>query len=277
MAYWLWPGDVKYDSDEQKMRTYSLTLDAVAVPTLTGVYLGVAHLLRKHGDGGGGLIHTPGDEATGILNAAVAAMAAYHHIYVTPAAMKSSPVMYGVQSVLGRWIYLTRQVIVFQAIHCFLGLFMPEVANVMSVIISGLGIFVTIQYFTLVHFNQVFRDECKVWESKGVPFRDMMAVLHVPAGALGLIDVLFTRSRPALQASTPDGHVLAGLIATYTVLYTLLLHWNFAKTGYWPYPVLDPLGRCWKKWSKFISVQTTILSSFIGFSHYAAVFAPLLR
>ena len=87
----------------------------------------------------------------------VACFVFYQHLRVLPFALESSDMIHACRA-MGRWIFITRHTLSFQAIHAvisFLGdlgvhVVDPAATHSMAVMVATLGVFVTIQYFVMV-------------------------------------------------------------------------------------------------------------------------------
>ena len=273
MLKWVYCGDAGHTEEEKAYGKRLLVKDMIGIPCAAVIYYAAAGYMK-------GLTHphphinAPQEPVTGAVKLAVASLVLYQHIFAAPTPVKQEPVMYKAQSVFGRWLFLTHQVLALQCVHEWFSVFRPDLANVMSFITSGLGIFVTVQYFALVHWNPMFIEGCKMWAARGFIFREMMLWVHIPAAVLGLMDVVYTKNNTALMEATPSLQATVGFLLVYAVSYVGFMHVNHSLTGEWPYDVLEPLGKCYKKWTGFIGGQTAILMGFVGVSHGAATYLP---
>eukprot|EP01061_Rhynchopus_euleeides_P012337 TRINITY_DN21993_c0_g2_i2.p1 TRINITY_DN21993_c0_g2~~TRINITY_DN21993_c0_g2_i2.p1 ORF type:complete len:277 (+),score=101.83 TRINITY_DN21993_c0_g2_i2:682-1512(+) len=271
MSHWLYPGPVAYSQEEAACGRDVQRLDLVGVPVTAVTYLAVGHLL-VFASSPSPWLGLAQDAVSGVLCAAVALLVLYQHIYVQPTPLREEPMVWGVQQVFGRWVFLTRQTLSLQACHTVLSFAFPEVGNTMAVIVAGFGLFVTVQFATLVHYHPHYIQVCNMWAAKDVPFRELMLWLHLPAGVLGVLDVLYVKDRQAVLSSTPAGNTIALFVSAYAIMYVTVLRYNHSRTGYWPYDVMEPLGKDWKKWVVFIGFQGLILGLFIV-SAFAAVYS----
>jgi len=218
-------------------------------------------------------------------SAILAAFTLYQHMYVATTPLETNAEIFGVMQKVGRWVFLTRQVLSIQAIHACLT--WAEVTEVLpsarilthstAMIVGGLGLFVWIQFFTLVWPDQGFKDTCNGWKKKKVPFTFVTAWLHIPCGPLALLDVLVLKSRGALLAVSPPLPVLVGFLSLYALLFLAGVHANHYLTGCYPYPMMARLGHSLnRKWLAFAAVQAGVVNAFLLVMWLAARWGPAM-
>ena len=207
-----------------------------------------------------------------VLSAVLAVFVLYEHALVCPFPMEDTVDIWGVTQKIGRWIYLTRQVLAIQAFHVVASCLadfdlwpaMRVPTHSASVLVAGLGIFVTIQFFALVYNDPTFLDECQKWAKRGIPFRFLHAWVHIPCGFLAIVDILVIKDRLLLRAATSPLTDLVGYFCVYVLCYMALVHGNHYVTGFWPYGVMRDLGETWgTAWTGFCLLQTAILTVFL--------------
>ncbi|KAJ9462580.1 hypothetical protein DIPPA_10481 [Diplonema papillatum] len=278
LAHWLYPGPFDYSADEKKRATRILISDAVGIPVFTGVYY-CLHAALKRVPAPAAAVSLGQNAGAGYAAAGVLCLVLYQHCLVVLMPLKRDEMMWKVQGYLGRWVFLTRQVLTLQAIHSVVSVFQPEVANTMCTLVAGFGVFVTVQYFTLVHWDPDFLASVRLFKTFGVPLREQMAWQHLPAGILGLADVLCIKPREAVLAALPNTSTTASVVLVYVLLYLTLIHVNFSWTTEFPYGILRPFGSFRsnpKAWLNFAGVQTLILGSFTAAVVLLAKYAPAL-
>lgn len=204
------------------------------------------------------------------LFAALALYTLYLQIFVVTKTSKEMPEEFGVcGGPFGRFIWLTHQAIVLLAVHFVASTAGPLIGgrlaagtHVASVILGGLGAFVTIQYCTLVRSHPDAVRTCRLWATRGVHMSVISDLLHVPQLLLALADVCFLKHRGSLLLLRPSLLNILGFFVCYCAVYVAALHANFALTSFWPYGLLKELGTSATRWAQFIVVQCSILSGF---------------
>jgi hypothetical protein len=166
------------------------------------------------------------------------------------------------QKFFGRYIYLTRLGIATQAVHQLLSLdsrFDSLTNGAMAFFVASLAWFVTIQFYALVVPNPEYQKEVKLWEERGVPFKMINNVTHVPPLFVACVDLVLCKDRSALELG-----VAPALLMAFSVFYVCHIFANFATTGYFPYAFLKEYGLSPKKWFFFVLKQQCILAVFAG-------------
>lgn len=209
----------------------------------------------------------------------------YQHCRVVPYPTADSTEMFAVCGKIGRWIFLTRQTLCLQAIHATLTLasFHPAVVELvptilrethaMSTLIAGISMFVTVQYYLLVATHPDFKRDCKLWQSRGVPFTFLMHWIHTPCGVFALVDLIFIKQRTLLLTQTPPFPRLMLYLAYFVSYYLALIHVNHGATGHWPYGFLKDLGNSPIKWAAFAAKQFAVLAVFVTIALVTSNFA----
>eukprot|EP01063_Lacrimia_lanifica_P017765 TRINITY_DN24768_c0_g1_i1.p2 TRINITY_DN24768_c0_g1~~TRINITY_DN24768_c0_g1_i1.p2 ORF type:complete len:290 (+),score=101.42 TRINITY_DN24768_c0_g1_i1:62-871(+) len=269
MAYYLYPPQLKLDEEEASMHRYLDLVDVAGIPVyfvlycLAGSYLSDGHPHEQ-------------EYYTGWVNMLVWGYMMYLHCYCCPKPLKGiDPLMFRVQSVIGRWVFLTYNTFTFQAVHGVMSFVDPAMGNAMAVVVGGMGVFVTVQYFALCHYHPDFIKSCQKWNEHGVDMYAICRWMHLPCGVFAFVDVAYTKADAALHASLPSPLEIAGVMGCFIVFYLTILHVNHAFTGEWPYDFMAPLGTSLKKWATMTVTQTAILSLFIGGMCAAAVCSPI--
>ena len=229
----------KYTEKEKKLRDHVFAVDYVGIPLFTFLYVKLFGALTENREFAG-----PGGpfEMCEYLCTGLAVLAMYQHMRVSPCPLEENVEMFGVMSRIGKWIFLTRHVLALQAVHFSLSLLSNNVesfgwligiTHTASVFIAALGIFVTIQYFTLVSPDKDFASECRLWKERGCCFRMIQDWIHIPAGFIAVLDLLFVKDVTILlETSVPMKEML--LYFFFFVLYYMaLVHFNFSMTKQW--------------------------------------------
>jgi len=256
-----WDG---YDEQEQARKVATLVLDAVGIPVFIIWYVVLATAVA---DANGNGTSDEGPLPVKIFLATAAVFILKLHCIDAPATSKIQDAWMS-QAKMGRWIYLTRHCITLQAIHLVLSVmatwsqWLTALTNGMTLWIAGLGWFVTIQFFLLVAPNPGYKEECKIWQSRGVQFKELMHFLHIPSLFLGSLDVLFGKAASGLQLHTSMPSLIV-LPFVYVVFYLTIIVVNKHMTGKWAYMFLDEYGHDIGKWTVFVLKQSGILLAFL--------------
>jgi hypothetical protein len=202
-------------------------------------------------------------------------IALYLHLFCQPFASKvDNPEMYGcLFGFLGRFVFLTRQSIALQAIHLLFTCFVPFLGQqlaagiyTLSVFVGGWGVFVTVQFFVLVVPGEKYQKTCDMWASRGIMFKLIGQLTHIPGAFLAAADVCLLKSKKTssthfgLIQTTPSFLCIMCMCFGYTVFYISLIFMNNRGTGEWPYEFLYKFK--WKEWVKFIIGQNCVLVVF---------------
>ena len=174
---------------------------------------------------------------------------------------------------IGRWVFLTRQTLCIQAIHAVASVTallsgsrgLASATHAVAVLVAGLGIFVTCQYFMLVHTHADYVHTRETWAKRGIPFTEMMVWLHTPCGVFGVLDVMIIKQRDVLLELTPSYLTLCTCYAVFILGYLILVRANYAMTKHWPYALMKALGTSMVKWPwvKFTVGQIVIVLAFM--------------
>mmetsp|Transcript_121443 Transcript_121443/g.303072 ORF Transcript_121443/g.303072 Transcript_121443/m.303072 type:complete len:306 (-) Transcript_121443:142-1059(-) len=206
-----------------------------------------------------------------VLQAILAALAVF--AFVLQSALlpnNANEDIYYAQTHIGAWIFLTRHCLMLQVVHqvasLFVGLLMSaylaSTTNCISLWMGGLGWFVTIQYFTLVHFNPVFMETCAEKAARDPPYdlRTRCIWMHSFALPIAVLDIAIARQHGPLRA---DSSIVASLLMVvfYVLFYIGLIVANFRVTGYWPYEFLKEF-KTVGKWISFAVAQSAIMTIF---------------
>lgn len=182
---------------------------------------------------------------------------------------KSDDIYYA-QKYLGGWVFLTRHCLMLQAVHLTVSLLasilqsasLGGLTSCISMWIGSLGCFVTVQYFSLVHFNPEFVSTCQERRCRDPPdnLRGKCFWIHIFALPLAVLDIVLARSHAELHAHSS---LIAGLLLVflYVVFYLCLIVANFYASGHWPYAVLKQFKTC-RQWAVFLVAQFFIICVF---------------
>lgn len=209
--------------------------------------------------------------AQGIM-AFVAVMTFLYHTQTWPT--KHGDDIFNAIKYIGRWLFLTRHCLSLQAVHMTLSFYaawtndayVQQLVYGSSLWIGGLGFFVTIQYFLLVHNNPEFVAKCKDnVRLRGffglLDFRGFMGWLHIPALPLACFDTIVAKRHSFLLEGAVSLPATAAMIVFYCCFYVGLVLCNYAATGYYPYAILKGLQTV-PKWLAFIFGQAFIMVVF---------------
>jgi hypothetical protein len=270
----------KYTPLERVLGRRLLIADGIGVPLFATAYVCIALGIASDND--------PSDSvapswvtACSFFFAALASFVLYQHTLVAPFPTEDDPEMFGVMQKIGRWVFLTRQTLCLQAIHAVVSLFdrtqFPSLVrgtHAFAVLIGGMGIFVTSQYFMLVANHPDFLLACKKWRDRGVAFRVLMHFLHIPCGLLTFLDLGVINDRRLLLAQTLPFKSISLIFLGYVIFYVLLVHVNHAFTRQWPYGFMKELTTP-LKWCRFVAMQYVILIVFVSIALYIPYYSPI--
>jgi len=269
IAPWLsleWNG---YTAEEVERRSEKRRLDAVVVPIFAAWYLLLATCAAAPEGAAAAASAAPPSMSTVVMQAVLAAAAVYvlavHCIaFPSPTANQDA---WKVQSILGRWTYLTRHCVTLQAWHqvlSFASVWIPGLVaptHGFSICVATLGWFVTIQYFVLVVPSQPFKDDIELWRKRGVHFKELGEILHVPALPIAVLDLLFGKTAAVLHAAV-SMPATGTLLAAYVLIYLSLIAANYRVVGVWPYGFMKSFSPM--KWVTFIVGQVAVLMVFLA-------------
>mmetsp|Transcript_44248 Transcript_44248/g.85060 ORF Transcript_44248/g.85060 Transcript_44248/m.85060 type:complete len:301 (+) Transcript_44248:46-948(+) len=178
--------------------------------------------------------------------------------------------LYHVQKYIGGWVFLTRHCLILQSVHLVVTFvasvghfaFLACMTNSIALVIGALGLFVTIQYFSLVHNHPEFVGMCEERMKRDPPdnCRKKNFWLHAFALPLAVLDITISRNHKALhlESSLP---ICLGTQSFYCLYYLAWIFGNFGCTGYWPYEFLKEL-KTLAAWAKFFFMQSFIMCVF---------------
>uniref|UniRef100_A0A7S1AKB5 Uncharacterized protein n=1 Tax=Noctiluca scintillans TaxID=2966 RepID=A0A7S1AKB5_NOCSC len=259
------PRTEAYTADEIAYRRFLHRLDLGVLPFFVLWYLGLASWMT------GDAVADPATPAPplwvllfqGFLAAASLGTYAFEVQMPSP---KKTDLIYVALRHIGWWVTLTRHCIAFQAVHFTLS-FVGALAGLPQLVlmthrmfrfIGTVGFFVTIQYFSLVHFNSEFVERCDRMSRMDppVPLRRHNIYLHAPAIVFAILDATVARSGAAIQASgsVPASFVLCTF---YVAFYLALISLNKKITGNWPYGMLEDLKTA-REWAIFFVTQLSV-------------------
>eukprot|EP00927_Polykrikos_kofoidii_P040149 TRINITY_DN3436_c0_g1_i1.p1 TRINITY_DN3436_c0_g1~~TRINITY_DN3436_c0_g1_i1.p1 ORF type:complete len:328 (-),score=36.05 TRINITY_DN3436_c0_g1_i1:17-943(-) len=268
----LWRRYDKYDEEERAVGRH-VTLTNALVIIWFAVYVGAAAGCAQLNDSDAWIVpDVPRLVRVGQIVCVVLALYTLHvDFFCTNMPLKEEPELYAVvQGPMGKWIFLTRQVVGFQAVHFVITsiAWSAEWTTILrgsyylAPYLAGCGAFVTIQFFLLVDQHPDFKMSCRTWALRGMYSRKILRGLHVPQVILALADMLLLRSREALVTAMPSSVGLLVGFLMYVSFYFTLIHANHALTDNWPYGLMKDLGNSVAKWAQFFVIQTSILLVF---------------
>jgi len=201
--------------------------------------------------------------------ALVSGFVIHQHRNVIPTPKEENEHFLVVKSV-GRWIFLTRQCLALGFIHmtstflAYTGILPSLVLYTysMTLLIAGLSIFVTIQYFILVWPHPDFAADVIKWRKLGIPFGLVCGFVHVPCGFIAIFDILILRDPSTLRSLSPSLTTSLAIYLGYVTFYIALVMWNYTQTGNWPYGLMKGLGLSKRKWAVFLVGQFAVVSMF---------------
>ena len=231
----------KYTEKEKKLRDHIFAVDYVGVPLFCFLYVKIFGALS-----GNRQFETTENafafEICNYLCTGLSVLVMYQHMRVSPCPLEDNVEMSGVMSRIGKWIFLTRHVLALQAVHFALSFLSTHVegfewligtTHTASVFIAALGIFVTIQYFTLVSPDKDFSAECLLWKQRGCHFRMIQDCVHIPAGFIAVLDLLFVKDSFVLRETAVPMNEMLLYFFVFVVYYMSLVHTNFYVTKQW--------------------------------------------
>lgn len=261
-----------YTKQELEFNEYLRRADIAGIPIFIFLYLFMAYLIQQPGT----LRQKEDfyDESAmslvlqGTLALVACVICALHTQTLPP---KVEDIVFGAMQYCGRWIFLTRHCLFYQALHLLLSFVasfcrlkdLRLLTDGVTLWIGMLGCFVTVQYFALVHRHPDFKEKCIRCAEQNPPYylREIMILLHATALPLAILDVGFAKSGFRLEAdlSVP---LTAAMCLGYVCFYVVFIVVNHRITGDWPYGILEDLeGNLWK-WILFLLAQTGILYLF---------------
>ncbi|CAK0855465.1 unnamed protein product [Prorocentrum cordatum] len=176
----------------------------------------------------------------------------------------------------GRLVFLTVQTNILNTMYfaCCIITAVLDIPHLEKVVVEafplsfGLGVFLTIGYYALDHFNPIAVQTRKKWSEEGYPHIVWRChtdhIFALPSSILA-----------ALVFTTPQGATASNwkaITLSYGLLYTVLLHINALLTGAWPYAIIEDimkksgsLGR-----TMFLAVIISLILMFATLGHWIA-------
>lgn len=167
MAWWLplrteWSG---YNERELANQAQKRRLDRVVVPAFAAWYVLLASIVTEHDATRQIALVEPHSPIIPGFQFVLAAVAVYIFMVQTVANIdpQESREAYKAQVGIGRWIYLSRHILALQAWHQVFSCasarypWLTGKTHGVSIFIATLAWFHTIQYFTVVHSNSIFK------------------------------------------------------------------------------------------------------------------------
>jgi hypothetical protein len=204
------------------------------------------------------------------------------HTEIHMPAPKKADDMYHALRYIGSWITLTRHCLAFQMVHSifsFLGAaagisWLVHATNGMTLFVGSAGLFVTVQYFVLVHYNPEFMSRCErvAKSDPPMPMRSLNILIHTPALIIAVLDITLSKNRVVLGS---HGSRLASFILCifYCVGYVVLVLANRRATGYYPYAILKEITSI-RQWLTFTVTQGLTFCAFCSIACGLAVLVP---
>lgn len=176
-----------------------------------------------------------------------------------------------VRSKMGRWIFLTKHCLVLQAWHQLFSVLAPlsswlsALTHGISLWVAALGWFMTVQFLLLVRNHPDFLAMCELWESRGVQYKRVAYLVHVPASMVAVLDLIIVKDATCLLATLSFPRTFA-LPCAYIGFYYLLILLNFRLTGFWPYRAMQGFGgsACAPGWAVFLGAPLVMLLAAVG-------------
>jgi hypothetical protein len=273
---WLMQTFTGYSAKEQALGTFFIATDCIGIPLFACFYVKAAFWLASSMSPD--ITDTVDFSPPGYISvitgayAFVTVLVLYQHCAVVPFPTEDTVDAWMVMQRIGRWVFLTRQTLCLQAIHATASTIafsfsLPGLAratHAVAVLVAGMGIFVTSQYFALVHTHPDYVKVQKVWAQRGVPFAELMIWVHTPCGVFGVLDVVLMKKRDVLLQMTPLFLTLCLCYGVYVLAYLLLVHLNYAMTKHWPYAFMNALGTSTLRWARFAVGQLAVLLVFMS-------------
>lgn len=261
------PGHRNYFNDEEwAYGTYLRRMDALGTPVVVLWYLVLASMIEQPS---GSAINVPLPVV--LLQLAMALLACFiFFLHTQTLPPKQDDAVFNATKYLGRWLFLTRHCLAFQASHMLLSVLasllqsthLARLTDGSTLFMSILGCFVTVQYFMLVHRHPSFQEKCQMCAKWDPPykFKQIMIFTHSFALPLAILDFCVAKDRVRLAQ---DCSVIAtGLLTLfYVIFYVIFITINHWATGEWPYAFMDDL-QTLRKWATFVAAQTGILYAF---------------
>ena len=267
-----WKG---YNEEELRRLLHLHRTDFFVFPLLAPLLVGLLSLLLPPPAGADAALRATPTTTTSMAAAAVLLFLSfvplYMHVYVMPMNKKTeSEQEWAAMSILGRWPFLTRWGLTLQPVYFALSL-IGEVtgalgprraAYALAVPIASVGIFVTVQFYTLVTRAPAYPEVVARWTARGVAYERMQALVHAPAALLGLADLHVAKGAALLQNALPAYGSLVQCNAAFALLYLTVISANKLATGHYPYMMmakLDTIG----KFGRFALVQVGVFQVFL--------------
>lgn len=257
----------EHDEEERAHHRYLACMDHGGLFVISALYCLTAWMVSPEG-------HVPEAPSTVFVAQVAFTALALHNLYlelfVIVKVVKAERNTFHVsKGPVGRWIWMTHQTIGVQAVHFAFSLVAPLLSKRLalgtyrlSMLLGGIGVFVTIQFFILVYPTAAFDEECGIWGPRVPHYRLIQSYLHLPQLVLAVVDVCLLRQRSTLLSVSPSVSTILLVYLAYVATYVLVTHVNHWITGCWPYGVLTALGRNVWRWMQFAVVQGGVLAAF---------------
>eukprot|EP00035_Acanthoeca_spectabilis_P004966 m.108641 g.108641 ORF g.108641 m.108641 type:complete len:310 (-) comp12813_c0_seq5:1510-2439(-) len=193
------------------------------------------------------------------------------HLNATPMSEKSwDKRSWEASQWFGLWIFLTRWIIFAHAMYLSMSLYAEMAGGHFRVeMYSGVTniaaccTFVSIQYYTLVHFHSHTQKVREKWHKRAVRFDFLQGVTHVPSIFLAISDIFFVKNRELVIATRPSSLVMAGVSLTFVATYIAFVVINYTLTRQWPYRMMDDRMTDLPSFFRFFTWQTAVFYSFL--------------
>lgn len=260
-----------YNEEELRRGRQNRLKTIIGFPIFVGGYFLLAYVMELLSPQSGNSGHTAAPPWALVLQGIMAVAAIFAFVLQSSLLPSNADEdIYHAQKYIGIWLFLTQHCLTLQAIHLVVSLIafagpvpsLVRLTNCISLWIGGLGCFVTVQYFSLVHDNPEFVATCAETVSRDPPYnlRIKCFWLHIFALPLAVLDVMVSRNHEELRC---DSSLVVSLLMLFffTVFYLSIIVANFSATGHWPYNFLKEL-KTLGAWAGFMIVQSAILCVF---------------
>lgn len=271
MARWLplqleWGG---YSEGELRLRVHNRAFDLVAVPLCGYWYLAQAAAATKS-DAHSVLSGPVWQHLVRLLLALATLLVLVINVWHLPVdALDMESIR--VRSKMGRWIFLTKHCLVLQAWHQVFSVLAPfsswltALTHGVSLWVASLGWFVSLQFMWLVRRNPDFLAMCELWEARGVQYKHVAYLVHLPGFVVAVLDLFLLKDATRLMATVSVLRTFV-LPCVYVGFYLLLISFNFRLTGFWPYRAMQGFGGnvCTPSWAVFLGAPLMMLWAAVG-------------
>jgi len=164
---------------------------------------------------------------------------------------------------IGSWVFLTRHCLTLVCWHMvysllsFLSPLLFAMTHGMTIWISSLGWFVSIQYFVLVRPNPAYKETNDLWAERGVNREFASMAIHIPPCILCTLDLFLGKQHQVLNLAT--NFFFSWLINfVYTVFYLSGMWTNCWVVGAYPYTFMNEF-KTVIDWTPFVLKQVLVM------------------